>query len=780
MSEIDLSPHKIEPGETDYPEKHNAALDAVQDAVNEGLGDLDGAIDTLSQQITQELGEAVAQTDDAKEAAIEAAGRAEGHASSTDTDRAVVEAARSQVVAMKAATEAAAAEAEAIVVSGNVDLLPASGKIPMAGSNGKIHSGWVQGAGYPGNSIEAGTASTGIEIPDASEVEFTAQMTRVFDVFIPAELTEEIVLFKHGVTGIYITVDKRIRINCLGVYESDPVPASDNWIKLGVARLDNETDTTTVYFMVDGVQQGAIQVAMASDLRVASMLNDADGFYWCASPGHGSTLADGTVRLNRPGDPVGLQRDLSPNGLDMTQLTAPARPLLGRWPATAVAEGRVRNLLTLSEDFESSAWVKHSPVDGERLADGWYRLTKNTDESIMSFMSRNNIMAVDQPSIRTPWCVVKRGNTRYIVLTSKSGILNNESRTAIIDLETGEVTRSQIPTATTVFCEQLDDDIYILGYVNEAGPGSPSYEISFGIGVTGSSNSTMTGQVGDYVDVRYAQIDDGPARSAYQRVGAGPWDVTEVGWRDVWFHYYDHADDELSLVVPDIIGGTIILAGIHGIWIDELTVPAGTFRLGPDTYTGGPAGLLALVGGLIGGLVIGRPLSPMERDQWVQWFKGQGAPGVFELGGADNGYIPDFNQGTEGLYANNPSTEVSAVDGALRMLYTAPGVGSEYAMAERPISSRFNSYYRVRATVSSVSGNVAQRRISFGPYNANPGLGPRDKELNSDGSFDYIKLNRVGTAYLRIGHRDHAHGFESEWSAVSVETITLNTGVDNG
>jgi hypothetical protein len=178
---IDLQSAKIEPGATDYPQKHNAAIDVIEAAVNQGLSDIDDNLDTLStqitneigaaetalsNQITSELGGAVEQVEAYRDQAVESA--------QTAADQVVL--AQEQVTLAEhqvglaanqvalAAAQAVLAEshknlgliyrneardardqAVAIAYGGDYSVTPAPGNVPIARADGTLASGWIAG-----------------------------------------------------------------------------------------------------------------------------------------------------------------------------------------------------------------------------------------------------------------------------------------------------------------------------------------------------------------------------------------------------------------------------------------------------------------------------------------------------------------------------------------------------------------------------------------------------------------------------------------------------------
>lgn len=94
---------------------------------------------------------------------------------------------------------------------------------------------------------------------------------------------------------------------------------------------------------------------------------------------------------------------------------------------------------------------------------------------------------------------------------------------------------------------------------------------------------------------------------------------------------FDGTDDLVTTTLPAISGGTIVLAGVNGIWIDEIDFAGGAFSVGPGTYTGGPTGLMSILGDILvgGGFVIDRALTPEEIEQVKGYYKARGAGDFF-------------------------------------------------------------------------------------------------------------------------------------------------------
>lgn len=135
-------------------------------------------------------------------------------------------------------------------------------------------------------------------------------------------------------------------------------------------------------------------------------------------------------------------------------------------------------------------------------------------------------------------------------------------------------------------------------------------------------------------------------------------------------HYlnFDGTDDLISTTLPAIENGTLVIAGTNGIWIDDdYNFEGGAFSVGPGTYTGGPAGLMSILGDILveGVIVIDRQLTETERQQIKDYFVQKGAPGVFELGPELNSNSGPGFQTTDG-WISLGSADLYVEDGELR------------------------------------------------------------------------------------------------------------------
>ncbi|HEY8386233.1 MAG TPA: hypothetical protein VIK82_08460 [Porticoccaceae bacterium] len=135
---------------------------------------------------------------------------------------------------------------------------------------------------------------------------------------------------------------------------------------------------------------------------------------------------------------------------------------------------------------------------------------------------------------------------------------------------------------------------------------------------------------------------------------------------------YDSADDVLprDATLPAITDGTAILIGRNGIWIDEgYSFAGGNWSFGPTTYTGGPVGIIGVVGDMLDLVVLDRPLTEDERDRVVAYGVKRGSAGLIELGPelVVNGTFDENIDGWEPSHTDGRVT-ISWDDGAIRVV----------------------------------------------------------------------------------------------------------------
>lgn len=744
---VDLQPYKIGTGDQNYPVKYDAALDHIQGEINSGLSqigtnlttlsaqissEIDTATGALSTQITGELNTAVGVVEGYRDQAATSAGIsttqagiATTKAEAAEGERIVAEQSKNQIMTLQGTLEGIVAGATAIVVSGDVSYGPAANQVPLARANGSIDPQWIKGALKPVNWIEAGSATSGVLIPDDTETMFTAQMARFIPpIFIPETMTEEIVIYDDAPLSICITTDKKIRVNHYGAYESEPLNVNNDWVEFAFGKADNQTDTVTIYFIANGRQIGSTIVGDYSDLAVRAIFNDGAvaGFYGCASPAHQKQNSTATERIHAPGDPVGYDYDLSPNGVDAPQPTSTARPLIGRQPL-----GGKLNELYYTEQLD--AW-------------------SNAGEEVTA-----------QPGVLDP-----EGGLTAFRLTGVSGLCRLSLTS--MDLTASSEHKLKI---WVKYVEGGSPDIRFFAgddmTVNIAiTPEWVEKEISI---TTGAGNLNLfqirVDDIGKVVDVWHPSLTLGSVAAPYQKVGL-PIDATQTGIQDVWFHQYG-LDDVTPRTIPAITDGTIIIGGTKGIWIDTLTFAGGTFSLEDGGYTGAPARLYNLIGDLVGWFVADATLTELQETAVVNWLKQKGCPGVFELGA--NSVVDSGADEPAKWYPIGAGWEVSGgklrrtgseVGGSLINQTASPIVtaGKTYKITWLREGGAFNS---IKVTVrDAATGGIEHTQTGY---------------INTVGVVERI-FTATSTGYLAI----YCYSADASITVddITLEEITLNTG----
>lgn len=241
-----------------------------------------------------------------------------------------------------------------------------------------------------------------------------------------------------------------------------------------------------------------------------------------------------TVPVENYGDPVRVMDDLSPNGNHAVAPTSAARGTYGRMPAGV----GIRNLLVYSEPTSNTGWEGvNAEITG--AGDGWSRVTKTEGDD--SAWVHQRAFLGDGEEIRTGYVRVRRGNTRYVWLTSKRTPADNNTRSLIFDFEEPGFTRNAI-VGSTPFFEDLGDGTFLIGYSapTAAAPGPAE---CFGIGpCTHPGQQQMDVPIGAYVDFTRAQVNTGDEPLPYQRVG-NQYDVSQEDVPDVYYIETDGIDD---------------------------------------------------------------------------------------------------------------------------------------------------------------------------------------------------------------------------------------------
>jgi len=556
-----------------------------------------------------------------------AANSATGSAAAAASDRVLAQAAKNQSEAIKTAIDTALDQAEAIVLSGDVSYDPVPNQSPLGRSDGTLNPNWIRGVLEPEQWLENVSANQGIVAPDSSEVDFTPQMMlEIKGAWIPANPTQEITLLNDGVMGLYITVDKKLQFNYYGVFETtQALGMSDDWVDIAIVNNDNEQDTTTFFALVNGRLFDTIQVAEFSPLALRNMLDGEDGFSWIVSPGHCALTSAGTNKTQAAGDPIGLLRDLGPNGINAAQATAAARPILTMEPV-----GGRRNFGYAHEDsphIERSTATNYI-LTGFAIING-YPLHRILANRTAGASNQNGIIIA--PRVRNgqemtlSWVVSGEHFTQYNIARTTSSI---PGASCTFNLSTLEVTGST-STLTNYGIEPLGSNLFRL-YVSFATVAGAI--LNYGNGYSCAPIGTEPGEF--WIGAWQPEYAHEP--TIFQYVHSQN-KVSQAGIPDCYYAYFDGSDDVLSATIPEISNGTLIIAGPNGVWIDDdINAAAGTFSLGPTTYTGGPAGLITtLLGGVINAFLIGRQLTEPELESHLNQCKTLGAAPVRHRIGAE-------------------------------------------------------------------------------------------------------------------------------------------------
>jgi hypothetical protein len=237
------------------------------------------------------------------------------------------------------------------------------------------------------------------------------------------------------------------------------------------------------------------------------------------------------------GSAVALLLDKSGNGINATQATLAARPILGRVPSV----GR-RNLLVRTEEFDNAAWTKTFSGAGSAPV-----VTANAGTDPLGGTTAERVVftlpsgaAIGDISLLTQAFTYTAGNHIFSVwVRSNTG----QNQTFIL---TNENIQSSVLTATTAWQR--------FSFVRNATGGASSC----GIRIRG----TQTGDSADLL-IWGAQLELGSTATAYQRVGS-TFDVTEAGQPDNYYLSFDGVDD--SMVTPTITPGVVqvqVFAGVR-------------------------------------------------------------------------------------------------------------------------------------------------------------------------------------------------------------------------
>jgi hypothetical protein len=553
---------------------------------------------------------------------------------------------------------------------------PAAALIPQGQSDGRISPNWIQGSLQPVQAVENISATTGMPFADTTQSAWSAQMTERFTFFVPTPRTTEIQLVRNGNFGAYLATDGKFRINYGGTYQTvQPITTSNDWVDVIFSYADNGTSAVTFDVTVNGVDFGTQQVVTYSDEFIRSIWASDYGFLHVASMGYGHLTNTATTKMNNYGDACGSLPSVAGSSVVLAQATSTARPLIGRVPV-----GGRYNTLINTKNLSASSWnLKTSNVIIEDLGKGEFRISDTVTAGAELFrwgrVLTSGQLPFTDPSPSVIQIDVKPDGWDEVYFSLRSSSFTAVSRRGASFALSGLGTViTGVGTITL-----LDDGFYRCSFTH---PNNSSASQAQSFCVFFTADTSYVGDGTKSLIIRNPQIritantSDSVVKTP-QVIGATLQDATLPNIPDQEYLFFDRADDILAGTVSAITGGEIIFAGRNGIWHDSLTVSAGTWQIGATTYTGGPAGLLAVVGDYICSAVIsGRAFTTEERDAIYALARARGAPGVFSIDPTElvtNGTFDtdtDWTKGTGWAIGSGVATKTAGSAGSLSQAKT--------------------------------------------------------------------------------------------------------------
>lgn len=429
--------------------------------------------------------------------------------------------------------------------------------------------------------------------------------------------------------------------------------------------------------------------------------NNETGFNINILPGNFFTDAE----MEAPatfGDPVYVAVDSSGNDNNVSQVTMTARPIFGRVP-----RGGRRNLLNNTEN-RGSFWNYAAGISRQSEAaetPGGYRADRITLVGSTGHEIPTHLAAPLAPGEYTVSLLV---------------YFENLPAGYSFQLAYYDGGSSIAPGAATVTPGMVGAWVRLSAVISVPETVVASPRIRFnGYGAGSEGTSYLFGE---------PQAEPNTGVTPYQSV-TSQYDITESGVPDVYYLDFDLIDDLISTTLPAISNGTLVIAGTGGIWIDDdYNFAGGTFSIGITSYTGGPEGILGVVGDLLvgGSFVIDRQLTAEERTRVINKLKGMGAPGVFELGPelVVNG---DFSDGLTGWTAFLDGGG-GPIPGGLRLEFSSDNARVQQADIILPNELYYGSFRILSSDSTGVTriktnlGNNVSATLAASPSGSPPGI----------------------------------------------------------
>ncbi len=175
--------------------------------------------------------------------------------------------------------------------------------------------------------------------------------------------------------------------------------------------------------------------------------------------------------------------------------------------------------------------------------------------------------------------------------------------------------------------------------------------------------------------------------------GAAPGGAIDQGSGSAFIRF-DLADDVMPVSFPD--GGTfdVMVFGRQGSWIarDVTITPSSSLNIGPLSFTGAAAGVLPVLGDIVGWIAVDRTLTNAEIARLVQYYMAQGAKGLL-VPGPELNRDPDFNDASKwatpgGWSVSSGTASISNAEGQFNLRdNSAPVVPGSVHLVTVDISS---------------------------------------------------------------------------------------------
>ncbi|MDR6309433.1 hypothetical protein FHS66_002656 [Pacificitalea manganoxidans] len=241
--------------------------------------------------------------------------------------------------------------------------------------------------------------------------------------------------------------------------------------------------------------------------------------------------------------------------------------------------------------------------------------------------------------MHTVWADLEKGTARYAVIGIDNG--SGYKGNAAFDLQTGTVigfsahpvigiidARVVARTGGGYRCE-------VVFSRTSTAPKAIRIQSSIGEPIRGGSHGYDTD--GDGVSGIYlyrAQLETGDTSTAFQKTDGDHLVIVEAGAPSFNYLRFDTVDDKLPQVMPDGLNGDVMIFGRKGAWIDTgVTIaPGGTLTAINGADSVGTAGIIPVLGDIVGWIALDRPITAWEQAQLLAYYAKRGAGGLYTLG----------------------------------------------------------------------------------------------------------------------------------------------------